>query len=60
MTGTDVSARVAPEVATALDQVARKLRRSRSQTIALAVEAFVSAQRARDGEPVALAGTEVR
>lgn len=60
MTGADISARVDLDVAEQLDALAKRLRRSRSQCIALAVEAFVEAERARSGEPIALHGTEVR
>lgn len=55
-----ITATVDDELVPALDEVARRYRRSRSQLIGLALNEWVQAERQRAGEPVALAGTEVR
>ena len=55
-----LSATVDDELVPALDEAARRLRRSRSATIGLAIAYYVQAERQQSGEPVALAGTEVR
>lgn len=55
-----ISATVDDDLVPALDEAARRLRRSRSQLIGLALHEWVQAERQRAGEPVVLAGTEVR
>ncbi len=55
-----LSATVDHELVPELDAAARRLRRTRSQLIGLALHEWVQAERQRSGEPVALAGTEVR
>ena len=55
-----LSATVDNDLVPALDAAARRLRRTRSQLIGLALDEWIQAERQRAGEPVVLANTEVR